>query len=288
MKLVTELKELKQLNKLTNSEIQVVDYLLDYPQEIAKLSSRQLATLTHTSAATVVRVCQKVGMSGYGEFKLKYLQEISQTPRHINRENPITSNESIHTILNKVAALKMTAIEETKKGIDLDQLTRVAKLLNHSTFIDLYAFDNNLHLAKYAAANFLYAGKNSAIQDGSNAQFMQAMVSGEGHVAMMISRTGENVMLARIAKLLQEKNIPIIMITESKNSTLAGLSTEHLYVYNVHRFSDMGTLLFQTSAEYIFELLFAILFSQNFENSIRQNKRYEEINEYHDLYKKFL
>ncbi|MFR6471384.1 MAG: MurR/RpiR family transcriptional regulator [Turicibacter sanguinis] len=120
MKLVTELKELKQLNKLTNSEIQVVDYLLDYPQEIAKLSSRQLATLTHTSAATVVRVCQKVGMSGYGEFKLKYLQEISQTPRHINRENPITSNESIHTILNKVAALKMTAIEETKKGIDLD------------------------------------------------------------------------------------------------------------------------------------------------------------------------
>lgn len=136
----------------------------------------------------------------------------------------------------------------------------MAKLLNHSTFIDLYAFDNNLHLAKYAAANFLYAGKNSAIQDGSNAQFMQAMVSSEGHVAMMISRTGENVMLARIAKLLQEKNIPIIMITESKNSTLAGLSTEHLYVYNVHRFSDMGTLLFQTSAEYIFELLFAILF----------------------------
>ena len=76
MKLVTELKELKQLNKLTNSEIQVVDYLLDYPQEIAKLSSRQLATLTHTSAATVVRVCQKVGMSGYGEFKLNTFKKL--------------------------------------------------------------------------------------------------------------------------------------------------------------------------------------------------------------------
>lgn len=288
MKLITELKELKKLKKLTNAEIQVVDYLLNSPQEIAKLSSRQLATLTHTSAATVVRICQKVGMSGYGEFKLKYLQEINQTPHHVERENPITSNDSIHTLLNKVAALKMTAIEETKKGMDHDQLTRVAKLLNESTFIDFYAFDNNLHLAKYAIANFLYAGKNSMIQDGSNAQFMQAMASSEGHVAIMISRTGENVMLARIAKLLLDKKIPVIMLTESKNSTLAKLSTEHLYAYNVHRFSDMGTLLFQTSAEYIFDLLFAILFSQNFESSIRQNKMYEEINEYHELYQKFL
>lgn len=286
MKIITNLKELKQLNKLTETEQQVVTYILTYPDEIEKISSRQLAELTHTSPATVVRICQKLGFSGYSEFKIKYLQEINKTPAfgQVERRNPITKEDSIHSIVNKVASLEMTAIEETRKGLDMDQLKRVTDLINQATCLDIYAFDNNLHLAKNACSHFLYAGKQSVVHDGSNAQFMQAMASSSGHVAMMISRTGENIKLQRIAKLLHDKHIPLIVLTESRNSSLAKLSTEHLYVYNVHRFSDMGTILFQTSAQYVFDLLFAILFSQNFEDTVKKNQIYEETNEYHELF----
>ena len=202
-----------------------------------------------------------------------------------NRTNPITSEDSLHRIVNKVAALEITAIEQTKKGIDLDQLNRVSELLNQATCIDFYAFDNNLHLAKNACSHFLYAGKQAVIHDSSNAQFMQAFASVEGHVAIIISRTGENPMLYRIANVLHERKIPLLVLTESRHSSLAKISTEHLYLYNVHRFTDMGTILFQTSVQYLFDLLFAILFSRNFENSVKQNEMYEEINEYHQFYK---
>ena len=256
-------------------------------EELEKISSRQLAELTYTSPATVVRISQKLGFSGYSEFKIKYLQEVNQTPMmdQINRTNPITSEDSLHRIVNKVAALEITAIEQTKKGIDLDQLNRVSELLNQATCIDFYAFDNNLHLAKNACSHFLYAGKQAVIHDSSNAQFMQAFASVQGHVAIIISRTGENQMLYRIATILCEKKIPLLVLTESRHSSLAKISTEHLYLYNVHRFTDMGTILFQTSVQYLFDLLFAILFSRNFENSVKQNEMYEEINEYHQFYK---
>ena len=287
MKIINELNELKQMNKLTSTEQGIVNYILTYPEELEKISSRQLAELTYTSPATVVRICQKLGFSGYSEFKIKYLQEVNQTPRmdQINRTNPITSEDSLHRIVNKVAALEITAIEQTKKGIDLDQLNRVSELLNQATCIDFYAFDNNLHLAKNACSHFLYAGKQAVIHDSSNAQFMQAFASVEGHVAIIISRTGENQMLYRIATILCEKKIPLLVLTESRHSSLAKISTEHLYLYNVHRFTDMGTILFQTSVQYLFDLLFAILFSRNFENSVKQNEMYEEINEYHQFYK---
>lgn len=286
MKIINELHELKQMKKLTSTEQHIVNYILTYPEEIEKISSRQLADLTYTSPATVVRICQKLGFSGYSEFKIKYLQEVNQTPMmdQINRSNPITNEDSLHSIVNKVAALEMTAIEQTKKGINLDQLKRVSQLLKESTCINFYAFDNNLHLAKMACSHFLYAGKQALVHDGSNAQFMQAFVALEGHVAIIISRTGENPVLYRIAKLLAERNIPLIVLTESRHSKLAKLSTEHLYLYNVHRFTDMGTILFQTSAQYLFDLLFAILFSQNFENSVKQNEVYEQINEYHQYF----
>lgn len=287
MKIINELNELKQMNKLTSTEQGIVNYILTYPEELEKISSRQLAELTYTSPATVVRICQKLGFSGYSEFKIKYLQEVNQTPRmdQINRTNPITSEDSLHRIVNKVAALEITAIEQTKKGIDLDQLNRVSELLNQATCIDFYAFDNNLHLAKNACSHFLYAGKQAIIHDSSNAQFMQAFASVEGHVAIIISRTGENPMLYRIANVLRERKIPLLVLTESRHSSLAKISTEHLYLYNVHRFTDMGTILFQTSVQYLFDLLFAILFSRNFENSVKQNEMYEEINEYHQFYK---
>ena len=287
MKIINELNELKQMNKLTSTEQGIVNYILTYPEELEKISSRQLAELTYTSPATVVRICQKLGFSGYSEFKIKYLQEVNQTPMmdQINRTNPITSEDSLHRIVNKVAALEITAIEQTKKGIDLDQLNRVSELLNQATCIDFYAFDNNLHLAKNACSHFLYAGKQAVIHDSSNAQFMQAFASVEGHVAIIISRTGENPMLYRIANVLRERNIPLLVLTESRHSSLAKISTEHLYLYNVHRFTDMGTILFQTSVQYLFDLLFAILFSRNFENSVKQNEMYEEINEYHQFYK---
>jgi RpiR family transcriptional regulator, carbohydrate utilization regulator len=287
MKIINELNELKRMNKLTSTEQGIVNYILTYPEELEKISSRQLAELTYTSPATVVRICQKLGFSGYSEFKIKYLQEVNQTPMidQINRTNPITSEDSLHRIVNKVAALEITAIEQTKKGIDLDQLNRVSELLNQATCIDFYAFDNNLHLAKNACSHFLYAGKQAVIHDSSNAQFMQAFASVQGHVAIIISRTGENPMLYRIANVLRERNIPLLVLTESRHSSLAKISTEHLYLYNVHRFTDMGTILFQTSVQYLFDLLFAILFSRNFENSVKQNEMYEEINEYHQFYK---
>lgn len=287
MKIINELNELKRMNKLTSTEQGIVNYILTYPEELEKISSRQLAELTYTSPATVVRICQKLGFSGYSEFKIKYLQEVNQTPMidQINRTNPITSEDSLHRIVNKVAALEITAIEQTKKGIDLDQLNRVSELLNQATCIDFYAFDNNLHLAKNACSHFLYAGKQAVIHDSSNAQFMQAFASVEGHVAIIISRTGENPMLYRIANVLHERKIPLLVLTESRHSSLAKISTEHLYLYNVHRFTDMGTILFQTSVQYLFDLLFAILFSRNFENSVKQNEMYEEINEYHQFYK---
>ena len=287
MKIINELNELKRMNKLTSTEQGIVNYILTNPEELEKISSRQLAELTYTSPATVVRICQKLGFSGYSEFKIKYLQEVNQTPRmdQINRTNPITSEDSLHRIVNKVAALEITAIEQTKKGIDLDQLNRVSELLNQATCIDFYAFDNNLHLAKNACSHFLYAGKQAIIHDSSNAQFMQAFASVEGHVAIIISRTGENPMLYRIATILCEKKIPLLVLTESRHSSLAKISTEHLYLYNVHRFTDMGTILFQTSVQYLFDLLFAILFSRNFENSVKQNEMYEEIKEYHQFYK---
>ena len=56
MKIINELNELKRMNKLTSTEQGIVNYILTNPEELEKISSRQLAELTYTSPATVVRI----------------------------------------------------------------------------------------------------------------------------------------------------------------------------------------------------------------------------------------
>ena len=90
---------------------------------------------------------------------------------------------------------------------------------------------------------------------------MQAFASVEGHVAIIISRT-EKIRCYIELQTYYVRKIPLLVLTESRHSSLAKISTEHLYLYNVQRFTDMGTILFQTSVQYLFDLLFAILFSQ--------------------------
>jgi len=289
MKIALELKELKKLKRLTETEQQVVDYILSHPEEFEKLSSRQLAELTYTSPATVVRICQKLGFSGYVEFKIKFLQEINQNPmiEAVSRSNPITKDDTIQDVINKMAALEMTAIEQTKKGLDVEQLMRVTQLLEEAKQIDFYAFDNNIHIAKNACVHFLHAGKMSVVHDGSNAQFMQAALSnvGDRHVAIIISRTGENIYLKRTMTMLRERGVSMLVLTESRHSTLAKMASEHVSVYNVLKYSDMGPVIFETSVKYIFNLLFAILFSHNIEVILKHQQVYEDVNEYHQLFK---
>ena len=70
MKIITELNELKQMKKLTQTEQHIVDYILTYPEEIEKISSRQLAELTYTSPATVVRIVKNLDLVAILSLKL--------------------------------------------------------------------------------------------------------------------------------------------------------------------------------------------------------------------------
>ena len=118
MKIINELNELKQMNKLTSTEQGIVNYILTYQKNSKNLisaTSRINLYLSRNRRAYL----PKLGFSGYSEFKIKYLQEVNQTPRmdQINRTNPITSEDSLHRIVNKVAALEITAIEQTKREL---------------------------------------------------------------------------------------------------------------------------------------------------------------------------
>ena len=54
----------------SSSEKTIAKYILDNGEDILNLSVKELAKQTYTSPATIVRLCRKLGLNGYGDFKI--------------------------------------------------------------------------------------------------------------------------------------------------------------------------------------------------------------------------
>lgn len=71
--------------KYTNAEQVVIDYLENNLDEIDNLTINNLAKKTHTSDASIIRLCHKVNCSGFSELKIKLIKE-RENQKYINND----------------------------------------------------------------------------------------------------------------------------------------------------------------------------------------------------------
>ena len=271
------LKALKEKNCFSPTEQVVVDYLLENYREVAYLSVRQLAEKTYTSSAAVVRFCQRLGLKGYAEFKIKF---VAEAMRDIVQENgvsnSITNKDDILSIIDKVTRIEVDAIQETRRETDPAVIMRAVQLLDHANHIDFYAIGNNLHIADLAGYSFLHAGKFCTIHHAANELYLQAISSPKENIAVLISRTGENRRLIEIAEILKKRKTKILLLTAVEKSSIGRLADEVLYVATEKNFNELGSLVFLVGAKYMVDILFSVLMARHYDTTLTKNEFYEK------------
>ena len=241
----------------------IAEYLLKNFRMLAGMSTRQLAKDTYTNSAAIVRFSQKLGFGGYTEFKVQFLAEMLQ---YINRphgaELQMTDRDSVHSILDKVTSIEIDALKDTRAMLDPSEFMRALHLLSKTEHVDFYAMDNNLDIANMAASSFIMANKCSTVHSAMTMQYLQATGAPKEHIGFFISRTGENRMLLDIARLLKLRGNPILLITASPESTLAGMADSVFRVATVKRMEELGPRVFLLGAKYVTDILFALLMTR--------------------------
>ncbi|SHK48901.1 transcriptional regulator, RpiR family [Selenomonas ruminantium] len=273
------LKAMQEKERFSCTEAAIVDYILAHPAQIAEMTTRELAEKTYTSPAGIFRLCQKLGLKGYNEFKIKFTSEINRTlpcGAHI-MHRPITGKDTTSDIVRKLAQLEVEAIEETKNEMDLQQLERIAALLDAANIIDIYAYDQNYSLAQMAVYNFLQIQRTAVAHNSLNSQLSAALCSDQSHLAFLISRSGINQRLIRTAKLLRDRGVKTVLLSTSGQTELAQLCDEFLYVANTVDYLDLGGNIFSVGVRYYFDVLVSIILSQHF---TEVEKSYQEFENY--------
>lgn len=274
------IRQMKKQENMTERERDICNYILEHPEQVESISSRELGHATFTSAASVTRLCQKLGMKGFPEFKIQFIREVQNGQMEENQEKvTMSERENVVTIVRKATCVQQQAIEETKKELSYSQLVRIGKWIAEATCVDFYVYDMNVYLAEYGRSQFFHAGKVANVLSATNIQGLQAAMPAEGHIAILISHTGENERLVEIAKMLKRNKTKIIVMTAKRNGSIASFADELLYAAAQKKVEELWNSMFFASGKYLLDILYGMEFSRKYEENLRLNKKYEQSGE---------
>ena len=131
----------------TYAEKEIVKYFLNQKEEIARQSTREISKRLYCSPSSIIRLCQKLGFTGFEEFKETYVEELHYLNSNfsdINPSIPFMTEDNIQTISNKMCSLYHEIIDDTHSLLDHDMLRKSLNLLKNNK--NIYIIFTTAHL----------------------------------------------------------------------------------------------------------------------------------------------
>ncbi len=236
------------LPDLSSVELRIYNYAVTNASEVTYMSIQELAGKTYSSTASILRLCKKLGCSGFSEFKFKLKQSLADTGKR----------ESVNFRSDVRETLEMLYSQSTTESFN--KAIRKAALLLASKSLVVFAGQGSSDLAaSYAARYFSYVMPFSfRIEDIDDYQTGTMFVSEDMYkevciIALSISGNTRDVL--RYVKSVNLARCSLIAITANSQSKLAGIA-DIVIPYSLSRLSrNNADLNSQIPCLYIIELL---------------------------------
>lgn len=269
--------KLKARNGFSDVEKIVADYILDKREAIREESARHIAAQTYTSAASVTRLCQRLGYEGYHDFREAYLNELAYLSSHfqnLDPNYPFEEKDSPMRVAGKIGTLYKETIDDALSLITAEQLHDVCGVISRSRVIHVFSAGSHVHLAQPFKEKMLKLGKQVDIIRQHDLAYFQMDCAGKDECFLFISYSGEIENLIRIAAKGRQRGIPMICFTSYGNNRLSKLCSYSLYVSTREKLiTNLGNYGVHLSVLYLFDVLYSVYFNQNYQKNLEQKVR---------------
>ena len=123
---------------LTPAEERVATKVLADARLASDLTITELALAASTSETTVLRFCKRLGLKGYPQLRLALAAESAMPREQRMTGSDISASDTIDDIIDKVAAVDSSAVEETAQQLDRVSLKAAADAVARATRVDVY------------------------------------------------------------------------------------------------------------------------------------------------------
>lgn len=275
MNLFINLKENKDLSK--NERI-LANYILKHPEDVLKMSSKDLGKVCFVSTATVYRLCDKLGLSGFSDLKIKItssLDDYRKSNEDFNFDFPVNQFQTHYEIIQKIKEDYEQTLNLTANLFSLDQLRLIASAMKKAQIIDVYTSAGNINFA----LNFQFQMQEIGIQVNVPVdEYQQRLIaasSNENHLAIIITFGGRGILSDILPRILHKVKTPIVLIS-SYDYTFKDFDPDYqLYIssYENH-YKKISSFSTRLSILYILDVLYTCYFKLDYQENIEKKLAY--------------
>ncbi len=265
--------KMAEIKDLSPSERHVVDFILEHYKDVSNMGIVELGEKTFTSTTTVQRLCRKLGVDSYTNFRIllsaaqdNYMhQDILHSDPH---QTPVGRYTSVAEILEKVSQQNAASILSTSKIVDPEVLEQVVRLMAQAGRIDFYGVGPSNMVAQDAQLKCTRLRIPSAACSDRVSMLTNAKAFTEGTLAFLISYTGETDDIIEVAQELRKNKVPSVSLTSPGNNAVSNLCLYNLNVDASESWDRLGGMSSRISFLNLIDALFTALLNTNYEQYI--------------------
>ncbi len=233
-------------DKLTRSENKLANYIASHTERVIYDTIKSLGKATNTGDATIVRLCKKLGYSGFSDLKIALAQDSMMIPakEHAGEE---TTFESSSKIL-------VASIQKTEELINPMTLNKAVELLAQAKRIHIFGLGHSGESARDYERTWLRIGLIANAESDPHIQVQVATLLNKDDVVVGLSLSGHTKDTYQSLKVAQKYGAKIISITNDLSSPIAQLGDVSLQT-SVSEFMNIGTVAGQVSQLYLCDVL---------------------------------
>ncbi|MFQ0992228.1 MurR/RpiR family transcriptional regulator [Gilliamella apicola] len=273
-----KLREVK--NDLSIKELEVAQYIMTHTQTVKNMSIQTLAKLNYVSTSTILRLCNKLGYSGFSDFKVDL---ISSSPQKFSTDilqDDINLNDTLEDVNRKVQAMEKSSIDETHSIVNLKALDNAIDLIITSNKIVIFGVGSSGLVGKELEYQLIKIKKD--VNCHFDAHISRSIVStlGKNDLIIIISHSGETPECVELLKLAESLKVPSIAITKMGQSQISLLANIVLHTTSMEHASRLIPIRSKISQISVMNMLLTNLFIRKYDKHLLEQTQNREKRKY--------
>lgn len=198
--------------RLTETEADVLTWLEENSSVAAHMNLSELCAQLYTSNATIVRFCQKLGLSGFNDFKYQLREELRQS------RTPVFSADAY-------IDRSMARFQDTIAVLDIRKLEQIVDLLTSGRPLYIYGTNLSALPARYLQIVLNSLDYPSILIEWENLLSGLVQNMDDDAVLLVISARGRADYYLQAFQMARVRRITTILLTGEPSSPLIPYST---------------------------------------------------------------
>jgi len=215
------------------SEAAIAHAVLDNPELVADMNISQLATLSSTSVASVVRFSKAVGYKGFPEFRMALVSELSRRD-HLGLQGSeldggITVHDSPEEVIRKISQADARAIQSTAERLDVKSFVATVDAWDKADTIGLIGVASSGYVIMDLQLKLNRLGKRAVAWRDAHSALTSISLLKPDDVLVAVSHSGTTIDIVDVITEFKARGVKVVLITNSLRSPSTAIADLVLY-----------------------------------------------------------